>query len=183
MAYSISSLNAVTPMLKIPLLGEAAVGKTSIATYLAGGTFKDDYDLTVGVDIFIRFVHNNGTTLKVLLWDIAGQRRFSPLRKIFYRGAKGAIVVFDLTRPETFKMVPLWIADLQKHVPNTPFVIVGNKRDLDRYRVIDREKGEKLAKLYGTAYFETSAKTGEGVTEALNYLLANIAKRHGVISI
>ena len=171
-----------TPMIKVPLLGEAAVGKTSIAKYLSGGVFREDYELTVGVDIFIRFLQYDGLTFKLLLWDIAGQRRFSPLRKIFYRGAKGALVVFDITRPETFKMIPSWINDLQKHEPNTPFVLVGNKLDLESRRVIDRDSGEKLARYYNTAYFETSAKTGEGVLEAVRYLIKRIALKRAAIS-
>jgi len=175
--------NPTIPMLKIPLLGESAVGKTSIATYLSGGVFKEDYDLTIGVDIFIRFLQYDNLTFKILLWDIAGQRRFSPLRKIFYKGAKGALIVFDITRKETFKMLPMWITDLQKHEPGTPFVIIGNKSDLSSQRVIDRELGEKIAHYYDTAYFETSAKTGEGIVEAIKYLVRKIAVKHAVISI
>jgi len=174
--------NQTTPMIKVPLLGEAAVGKTSIAKYLSGGVFREDYELTVGVDIFIRFLQYNGLTFKLLLWDIAGQRRFSPLRKIFYRGAKGALIVFDITRSETFKMVPSWINDLQQHEPNTPFVLVGNKLDLNGKRVVDKEAGEKLARYYKTAYFETSAKTGEGIVEAVKYLIKQIALKRAVIS-
>lgn len=170
-------------MIKIPLMGEAVVGKTSLATYLSGGTYTKDYEMTVGVDIFIRFIDIKQYTFKVLLWDIAGQRRFSPLRKIFYRGSKGAIFMFDLTRPETFKVLPNWIRDFQANNPGTPFLIVGNKTDLVEQRRVPREFGELLARHYNTEYYETSAKTGEGVERAFYALLRKIAKKYASISI
>jgi len=170
-------------MIKIPLLGEAVVGKTSIATYLSGGVFSKEYDMTIGVDIFIRFFTAQEYTFKILLWDIAGQRRFSPLRKIFYKGSKGAIFVFDLTRPNTLKALPNWINDFLANNPNTPFIVVGNKKDLKSERAVPREYGEALAKKYNTDYVETSAKTGEGIEQAFYKLLRKIAKKYAAVSI
>ena len=175
--------NNVSPMLKIPLLGEAVVGKTTLATFLSGGVFKKDYDMTIGVDIFIRFLNLGNHTFKILLWDIAGQRRFSPLRKIFYKGSKGAIFMFDITRPSTFKMLPHWIKDFITNNPNTPFIIVGNKIDLEAQRRVDKEAGAELAKYFGTEYYETSVKTGQGVETAFRSLIRKIAKKYASISI
>ena len=171
------------PMIKIPLLGEAVVGKTTLATYLSGGVYKKEYEMTVGVDIFIRFMDIKDYTFKILLWDIAGQRRFSPLRKIFYKGSKGALFLFDLTRPETFKALPAWIKDFQSNNPGTPFIIIGNKKDLEHMRRVPREYGEALARHFNTVYFETSVKTGEGVDKAFYALLKKITSRYASISI
>ncbi len=171
------------PMIKIPLLGEAVVGKTSMATFLSGGVFKKDYDMTIGVDIFIRFFDWGDYTFKVLLWDIAGQRRFSPIRKVFYKGSKGAIFMFDISRASTFKMLPHWIKDFVKNNPNTPFIIVGNKKDLESQRQVDPEAGRELASYFGTEYYETSVKTGEGVERAFRAIIHKIAKKYASITI
>lgn len=173
----------IIPTLKIPLLGEAYVGKTTIANFLSGGGYVKDYNMTVGVDIFLRYIDLKNNTIRIQLWDLAGQRRFSFLRKIFYRGSHGAIFIFDITRARTFLMLEDWINDFIAHHPNTPFIIVGNKKDLEENRAVYPNEAMILAKKYNTEYIETSAKTGENVEKALRILLQRIARRKAVISI
>jgi len=172
-----------SPVLKIPILGEAYVGKTTIANVLSGGGYIKDYRMTVGVDIFMRYLDTPHGTLKIQLWDLAGQRRFSFLRKIFYRGSHGAIFMFDITREKTFYMLNDWIQDFLALYPETPVIILGNKKDLKDKRKVDTELGMELAKRYSTQYIETSAKTGENVEYAFKMLLNMIARNLAVLSL
>ena len=171
------------PMLKIPIMGEAVVGKTSIANVLSGGGYIKDYEMTIGVDVFTRFIKVKGNTYKVYLWDIAGQKRFSALRRIFYRGSHAGLFVFDITRKETFLSLESWINDFLSHHPNVPILIVGNKIDLEEHRDVPSELGEALAKKYSTFYIETSAKTGENIELAFKMLIAQYIKKYAVISL
>jgi len=173
----------VVSTMKIPIMGEAYVGKTTIANVLSGGGYVKDYKMTVGVDIFMRYVYTKKGVIRIQLWDLAGQKRFSFLRKIFYKGSHAAIFMFDLTRLKTFQELDAWIKDFLHLHPGTPIVIVGNKKDLCDKREIDRSLGEALARKYGTVYIETSAKTNENVEAVIQYLLSEIAKKHAVISL
>ncbi len=177
------SLSSVLRVLKIPILGEAYVGKTTIANVLSGGGYIRDYKMTVGVDIFIRYIDTPTGTLRVQLWDLAGQKRFSFLRKIFYRGSHGALFVFDLTRPRTIELLEDWIRDFVCLHPDTPIIIVGNKKDLITERKIPKEFGEAFAKKFNTEYIEISAKTGENVEECFSLLLKKVSKRFAVVSL
>lgn len=177
------TLHSVLNTLKIPILGEAYVGKTTIANVLSGGGYISDYRMTIGVDIFIRYLYTATGTLKVQLWDMAGQKRFSFLRKIFYKGSHGAMFVFDLTRPKTIEMLEPWIRDFTYLHPHTPFIIIGNKKDLVKERKIPENYGRSLAKKFDTEYIEISAKTGENVEKSFNVLLNKIAKKSAVISL
>jgi len=170
-------------VLKIPILGEAYVGKTTIANVLSGGGYVKDYKMTVGVDIFMRYIDTPRGTLRVQLWDLAGQRRFSFLRKIFYKGSHGALFVFDITREKTFSLLDDWIRDFKYLHPKTPIIIVGNKKDLEENRQVPKELGESLATKYDTEYIEISAKTGENVEYAFQTLLRKIAREVAVISL
>lgn len=173
----------VLNILKVPILGEAYVGKTTIANFLSGGGYISDYKMTVGVDIFMRYVNTSSGVLKVQLWDLAGQKRFSFLRKIFYKGSHGAIFVFDLTRPKTIELLEDWIADFTYLHPQTPIIVVGNKKDLIDERRIPKKYGELLARKFNTEYMEISARTGENVEKCFNLLLSKISKKLAVVSI
>jgi len=177
------ALSSTLNVLKIPILGEAYVGKTTIANVLSGGGYVSDYKMTVGVDIFIRYLYTATGTLKVQLWDLAGQKRFSFLRKIFYKGSHGAMFVFDLTRPKTIELLEPWIRDFTYLHPQTPIIIVGNKKDLVEERKIPESYGRSLARKFDTEYIEISAKTGENVEKSFNVLLNKIAKKFAVISL
>ncbi len=177
------ALPSILNVLKIPILGEAYVGKTTIANVLSGGGYISDYKMTIGVDIFIRYLDTTSGTLKVQLWDLAGQKRFSFLRKIFYKGSHGAIFVFDLTRPKTIEVLEDWIKDFKYLYPDTPIILVGNKKDLVNDRKIPETYGDSLAKKFNTEYIEISAKTGENVEKSFNILLTKIAKRFAVLSL
>ena len=154
---------------KMLLLGDGAVGKTSLIKQYIKGEYKGDYKPTIGVDVYtkeIRFSHQGEeVSLNLGVWDIAGQKQFEMFRKNFFKGAKAALVVFDYTRPETFSSVETgWIKDLQELSGNVPFILIGNKIDLPRQ--VDYDLANGLASNYGIKFIETSAKDNINVEQA-----------------
>ncbi len=169
------------PILKITISGNGAVGKTSLCTSLTRGFIPGTYDLTVGCEIHNKKFNFNTTnkTLSMVLWDLAGQERFSNIRDSFYKGSHAALVVFDITSRGSFFDVQSWVRELQKNSPQTPFILVGNKSDksTDDLREVSIDEAEELAKKYGVPYMETSAKNNENV-EKVFQTAAKLALTH-----
>ncbi len=161
-----------TAVYKIVTLGEPAVGKTSLVTKYVTGRFERDYRRTLGIDISTYDARLDKHLFKLLIWDLAGQDIFVDLRTRYCQGASGGIVVFDLTRPQTFEAVPIWVNSFRSSVGKEPvLLLLGNKADLDKSRKITAEQGEAMAKkLQLVTYSETSAKTGHQVTTCFNSL-------------
>lgn len=146
---------------KIVLAGDSATGKTSLLARIKYGYFKKAYKLTIGGDILFFDLNVNQQNVRFMVWDSAGQSRFSYVRQSFYRGMKGFILVFDITRNGTFENIPSWYYELRSTAPDVPFVLVGNKVDLYAFRQIAEQDAQRLAAKYNAiTYVETSAKTG-----------------------
>ena len=166
-------------LFKIVLIGDAEVGKTTLRKRFLTDVFSDKYQMTIGTEFGVKtitFELDSGNAVQVTfsIMDLAGQEQFGAVRKIFYRGAHGAFVMFDITNRESFNHVPMWINELVKNTSKSiPFVVVGNKIDLrSTYDdVITTDEAQELVhKLkiegYNVDYIETSAKTGENVHSA-----------------
>jgi len=153
--------------LKVLLTGAAAVGKTSLVQRFIKNRFAANYKLTVGVDILTKDVEfRQGEVATLSIWDIGGQQRFEFIRSTFYKGAAGALLVFDLTREQTYIETRKWLTEIRQFSSqNIPFVLIGNKADLveDVGEVIDRAEARAFAESEGSIYIETSAKTGINV--------------------
>ncbi len=163
---------------KIVMLGDGAVGKTAMTTRFTQNFFDSDYKRTIGSDFAIKrlTVENDGIDTQVTLqvWDLAGQPRFESVRQGFYRGSRGGLLLYDVTRRRTFLNVENWKEEAFKNLQNEiPLVLVANKVDLKDSRVVTTEEGEKYAKKNGFIYVESSALTGENVEEAYS----NLCKR------
>ncbi|MFX1432972.1 MAG: GTP-binding protein [Promethearchaeota archaeon] len=155
------------------LVGEAAVGKTSLVQKFVKNKFAADYKLTVGVDILTKDVEfKPGEIVTLSIWDIGGQQRFDFIREAFYKGATGALIVFDLTREATYTETRKWLSDIRQSAGNIPFALIGNKEDLleDVGAVINRDEARSFAENEGSIYIETSAKTGVNVEHAFREL-------------
>jgi len=163
--------------LKVLLCGPAGVGKTSLIMRYIKSKFQTDYKLTVGVDILtkdVELANDNICTLSI--WDIGGQERFSFIRSTFYKGAAGALLVFDLSRAATWDEIKNWRAEVKQFAGDIPFVLIGNKLDLlaDVGEVIDRDEARAYAESQGSVYIETSAKDNTNVDVAFQTLTKRI---------
>ncbi|NHI88428.1 MAG: GTP-binding protein [Candidatus Thorarchaeota archaeon] len=151
------------------MLGDGAVGKTAMTTRFTQNFFEADYKRTIGSDFAIKRLTIDDIDAQVTLqvWDLAGQPRFESVRQGFYRGARGGLLLYDVTRRRTFLNVENWkeeaFANLQKEIP---LILVANKVDLEDSRVVATEEGEKYAKKNKLIYVESSALTGENVEDA-----------------
>ena len=172
MASDHTQSTVIFPIAKVVIAGDEGVGKTSLIRRYCTGVFEEPRIITTGVDFQIKIVEVNGNSIKLSIWDIAGQERFGAFRDTFYRGAKVMVLVYDLMNPATLDNLPRWHAGVAKICPKARFVVVGNKVDLGR-RVM-REQVEEWARSMGFPYMETSALTNEGVN-SLFQALAELA--------
>ena len=161
---------SVSYKVKLLLCGPAAVGKTSLIRRFIKGSFANEYKLTIGVDILTKDVTlSNGEVATLSIWDIGGQARFAFIRTTFYKGASGALLVFDLTRAETFTEVTAqWAQEIQKYCATVPYILIGNKADLleNIGRQMDQSIAEQWIASNNSIYLETSALGGQNVDEA-----------------
>ena len=169
--------------LKVLLTGAAAVGKKRLVQRIIKNRFAENYKLTVGVDILTKDVeYKPGEVATLSIWDIGGQQRFEFIRSTFYKGAAGVLLVFDLTREQSFVETKKWLTEIRQFSnENIPFVLIGNNVDLleDVGEVIDREEARAFAEKEGGIYIETSIKTGANVDEAFSELTHRIIEsRH-----
>jgi len=161
---------------KIAIIGDTGVGKTSLINQFVSRRFEKDYISTIGVNILLKDVElvidETSYSVQLMLWDIGGQEKYSTVRHMFYQGANACIIVFDITRPATFLVVPDFLQDLEEFLQRKiPLVILGNKLDLIDMRRVETENGEKLKETTNAlAFFETSAKTGENVEQSFEII-------------
>lgn len=163
---------------KVLLVGDPAVGKTSLMQKFVENRFDRDYKPSIGVDFAYKTMDVGEKVAKLIIWDVASQERFTPYRSSFYQQTNGALVVFDLTRPDTLEAVENWMREIRQFTGDIPVVLVGNKADLDKKRKVRKTDVEPWIERYGCGYVETSAMNGHGVEEAFQALCtAIVAKR------
>jgi len=153
---------------KIALLGDPAVGKTSLIRRYVVDRYDDKYISTLGTKVTKKTLNlsSNGedTELTLIIWDVLGQREFRKIQDAAFEGAKGALIVFDVTRDDTFDGIEYWIEGIRRISGDIPLILLGNKIDLlDSF---DASNAEALAEFYHTRFFNTSAKTGLNVERA-----------------
>lgn len=169
------SHDAFDYLFKVVLVGDAEVGKTSLTTRFAYGTFTDGYISTLGVDFIVKSLPINNFVVKLQAWDTAGQERYAGVRPIYYRGAKGALLVFDITMRQSFVNVEKWYNQIRKYSGvDVPIVLVGNKLDLADSRVVSTDEVQVYSAQKNMAYFETSAKTDYAVNDVFQKLADKI---------
>ena len=164
---------------KVTVIGDGGVGKTSLILRFTQGTFQKDYIKTIGAQISNYKVEKNGQRTELLFWDLAGQDDFHFLRPSFYRASKAAIIVYSLEEnnlgKRSFENILSWYNDVKEFCGDIPIVLFANKVDLISEENIDKTKLKDLIetnKFLG--YFMTSAKTGMRVTDAFNFLIENL---------
>ncbi|EFA82208.1 Rab GTPase [Heterostelium album PN500] len=161
---------------KLVLLGEVFTGKTCIASRLVRNEIGPT-DPTIGAAFLVKnMVLENGTNVKLEIWDTAGQERYRSLTPMYYRGASAAVIVYDITKKNTFETLKRWVSELQKQAsPNLIMAFAGNKVDLPNREVQVDEVSKYISELGGDIiFFETSAQTGYNVTELFNEICRKI---------
>lgn len=162
---------------KLVLLGETAVGKSSLVLKFAKGTFDENRESTIGAAFLAQsvYVPEHNATVRFEIWDTAGQERYKSLAPMYYRNANAAVVVFDLTSPESLGRARMWIRELRLQADDSIVIaLVGNKVDDVANRKVDRETAQSYAEDEDLLYFETSAKTGEGVVTCFEKIAAKM---------
>ncbi|XP_066246406.1 ras-related protein Rab-18-B-like [Euwallacea similis] len=167
--------------LKILIIGESGVGKSSLLLRFTEDNFDPEQTLTIGVDFKTKRVSVDGNTVKLAIWDTAGQERFRTLTPSYYRDAQGAILVFDVSSYQTFAKLETWLDELETYSTKSNIVkmIVGNKIDVEK-REVSREQVMAFARRHQTLYIEASAKTKHGVQSAFEELVHKIIQTPGL---
>ncbi len=158
---------------KIAIVGDPGVGKTSLILRYTNNAFRRSYIPTLGVHVSDKIFKVKGSTIQLVLWDIAGQVKFETMRQQFYLGSDAILLVFDLTNQKSFENLSNWYLDVKNQLKNRPDLvgfIVGNKKDLIEELQITAERAFELANTHNLGYIETSALTGENVDSAFNDL-------------
>jgi len=159
---------------KLVLLGESAVGKSSLVLRFVKGQFLEFQESTIGAAFLTQTVCLSDTTVKFEIWDTAGQERYHSLAPMYYRGAQAAIIVFDITSVESYEKAKNWVKELQRQGnPNIVIALAGNKTDLSANRKVKTEEAQAYADENAILFMETSAKTASNVNE----LFVAIAKK------
>ena len=148
---------------KVVFIGNPTAGKTSLLNRICNDKFPSEYDSTIGVDFFSKTVLYNEAIFKLQLWDSAGQEKYMALIPSYIRGASIIFLVYDINHHESFDSINKWLGFVNQYISKeqVKLVLVGNKNDLERK--VTFEEGNNYAKKEGMIFFETSAKTGDGV--------------------
>ena len=165
-------------MFKVVLVGDSSVGKTNIMSKYLKNEFHEDSKATVGVEFGSKQFTVEGHQIKAQIWDTAGQERYKAITSAYYKGAKGAFVVYDITRKQSFDSVDRWINDIKAAADkNLTIIIIGNKCDLEDQRQVSKEQGEEKAKSNEVAFMETSAFSGENLDKAFDKMVNEVFKK------
>lgn len=160
---------------KVVVIGDSAVGKSQILSRFTKNEFCFDSKSTIGVEFQTRTVNINSKLIKAQIWDTAGQERYRAVTSAYYRGALGAVLVYDVTKRQTFDHVARWLEELRSHADNSiVIVLIGNKADLVDLRAVPTEDAVEFAENQGLFFFETSALKGDNVEAAFFKLLEEI---------
>lgn len=148
---------------KYVIVGDMAVGKSCLLLQFTDRRFRGAHDLTIGVEFGSKYVNIGDKLIKIHIWDTAGQECFRSITRSYYRNAAGALLVYDISRRETFDHVARWLEDVRSHAGDqTVIMLIGNKADIPR-REVSQQEGLDFARLHGLSFKEASAKTADNV--------------------
>jgi len=162
-------------LFKVVLIGDSGVGKSNLLSRFTRNEFALDSKSTIGVEFATKSIVAEGKTIKAQIWDTAGQERYRAITSAYYRGAVGALLVYDITKHATFENVQRWLKELRDHAEaNIVVMLVGNKSDLKNQRAVETEEAMAFAEEHNLAFIETSAMDASGVDIAFQNILTEI---------
>ena len=165
-------------MVKVILIGDSGVGKTNMMSKFLKNQFMEESKATIGVEFGSKLFNHEGHKIKAQIWDTAGQEKYKAITGAYYKGSKGALVVYDITQKKTFENIEKWINDLKAAGdPKITIILIGNKNDLDDKRQVSKDQGEEKARSFGCAFLETSAYSGDNIDKAFNLMVKEIYEK------
>ncbi|CAA0814079.1 Ras-related protein RABA2a [Striga hermonthica] len=162
-------------LFKVVLIGDSGVGKSNLLSRFTRNEFCLESKSTIGVEFATRTLQVEGRTIKAQIWDTAGQERYRAITSAYYRGALGALLVYDVTKPTTFENVNRWLKELRDHADsNIIIMLIGNKTDLKHLRAVATEDAQGFAEREELSFIETSALEATNVEKAFQDVLSEI---------
>mmetsp|Transcript_26901 Transcript_26901/g.67617 ORF Transcript_26901/g.67617 Transcript_26901/m.67617 type:complete len:206 (+) Transcript_26901:73-690(+) len=166
-------------LLKVIILGDSGVGKTSLMNQYVNKKFSNQYKATIGADFLTKEVIIDDKLVTLQIWDTAGQERFRTITSSYYRGAMGIIIVYDVTDKESFNHVVDWMKEIDKYASDqVNKLLIGNKSDLASKKVVQYDEAKEFADSIGVKFMETSAKNSHNVEQAFQTMASEIKTRH-----
>mmetsp|Transcript_8761 Transcript_8761/g.13093 ORF Transcript_8761/g.13093 Transcript_8761/m.13093 type:complete len:205 (-) Transcript_8761:305-919(-) len=165
-------------LFKYIIIGDTGVGKSCMLLQFTDKRFQPVHDLTIGVEFGARLINIDHHQIKLQIWDTAGQESFRSITRSYYRDAAGALLVYDITRRESFNHLTRWLEEARQNGnPNMTIMLIGNKSDLEHRRAVSTKEGELFAQENGLVFMETSAKTAANVEAAFIKTAENIYEK------
>lgn len=170
--------NSDIPTLRLVLIGDSGVGKSSLLLRFADDSFTESFISTIGVDFRYRTIKvENNKEVKLQIWDTAGQDRFRSITSAYYRNADGIVMVYDVTKMDSFEHVEEWLSEVDKYATeNIVKILVGNKADLHHERQVPRETAQRFADKLGMTFLESSAKTATNVPQVFETVATELMR-------
>ena len=162
---------------KVIIIGDAGVGKTSLALRYAKDTFREEYIVSLGVNFLYKETEIEGHKVRIQIWDTGGQERFSALRPKYYEGADAGVICYEITSKSTFESVKKYLEEIRRYCGDIPIALVATKIDLEDRREVSSEEGKKFASEHGLSFFETSAKEAINVNDVFQFLAEEVYYR------
>ncbi|KAL4440972.1 hypothetical protein ABPG74_009385 [Tetrahymena malaccensis] len=171
-------MNQYDYLFKFIMIGDTGVGKSCMLLRFVDDRFREDYDATIGVEFGSKIIDVANLSIKIQIWDTAGQESFRSITRSYYKGAIGAVVVFDITKRSSFENLPKWLHDIKEQGKEETFVlIVGNKFDQMLQREVSQQEASEFAEQQGYNYVEVSAKNGDNVNKIFNIMAQEILSK------
>ncbi|XP_075015845.1 ras-related protein Rab-11A isoform X1 [Calonectris borealis] len=165
-------------LFKVVLIGDSGVGKSNLLSRFTRNEFNLESKSTIGVEFATRSIQVDGKTIKAQIWDTAGQERYRAITSAYYRGAVGALLVYDIAKHLTYENVERWLKELRDHADsNIVIMLVGNKSDLRHLRAVPTDEARAFAEKNGLSFIETSALDSTNVEAAFQTILTGVRER------
>jgi len=162
-------------LFKVVLIGDSGVGKSNLLSRFTRNEFNLESKSTIGVEFATRSIRCDGKTIKAQIWDTAGQERYRAITSAYYRGAVGALLVYDISKSVSYDNVERWLNELRDHADsNIVIMLVGNKSDLRHLRAVQTDQAAAFAEKHGLSFIETSALDSTNVEQAFQRILQEI---------
>ncbi len=164
---------------KLIILGDKGVGKTTLTYRYVTGLFRDNLKQTIGIDIFSKFIEYGDKLFKFQIWDFGGEERFRSILPKYCTGADVALILYDIKNNNSYDHLPIWINIVKENTNNIPILLIGTKKDLEKYREVPSNRGNEIQESYNlNGFYEISSLTGDNIEEIFNNVIKILIQEH-----